>query len=442
MSHFDIMEWLYDMWNGINAIITGLIQFCLLCYLWFYNLMDKTEEIKESVLRPKNKSHSLKRCIHHYCETSDSAVTNEEFAKRLDEHAVAMHEIRECHTDRVVLGGYTDPINMGNTKVTLDIPIVFYLVDPVLNSRDERYWTDHINKYIISRLNDDYNRTSSSYRTEFLIAVNNLFGNADLNKRSHYLNLINVFPHDLNLEWKFSLKKIVIKPIPNLTLVLGQGANDNIFKSVTLEDPETNLNIIIVSGNQILGFSVFPFADRDPINTTVINPMYKFRNGVLINTKVFLGNVPPFNRFRTFTHEIGHWCGLLHPFDNNTFTSTDVIKYGLNKLTFDKTPTKPGEVNQESVGDMIADTTPQLKPTYGTVYDAFKTTRKISGNKVVTVKTRNTPYDYVFDKNNLTPNFLNFMDYTDDDQMCMFTHMQMLKMIYMLARFRPGFVKS
>ena len=45
-------------------------------------------------------------------------------------------------------------------------------------------------------------------------------------------------------------------------------------------------------------------------------------------------------------------------------------------------------------------------------------------------------------KNDQTPNFFNFMDYTDDSQMCMFTQLQVLHMIYMLSRFRPNFIEQ
>ena len=192
-----------------------------------------------------------------------------------------------------------------------------------------------------------------------------------------------------------------------------------------------------------MGISVFPFTDRNPKNITEIDPRFIYRNAIIINSAVFVGKSSPFNKYRTFTHEIGHWCGLLHPFDNKTFTSANITKYGLNKLIFDKNSNyKPGEVNQEQVGDMVPDTSTQLQPTYGTVYDDFKTIRKIFNNKVIATKIRSTPYAQIFENNTITPNFLNFMDYTDDGQMCMFTHYQMLKMIYMLSRFRPKFVKS
>jgi hypothetical protein len=137
---------------------------------------------------------------------------------------------------------------------------------------------------------------------------------------------------------------------------------------------------------------------------------------------MFLGNVAQYNKYRTFTHEIGHWCGLLHPFDNDTCKTSSVTKFGMS--------------TKES-GDMIADTTVQFSPTFGTVFDSIKT-KRVNGTLT---QVHISPYAYIFDKNLKTPNFLNFMDYTDDAQMCMFTHLQILKMAYMMTRFRPKFVK-
>jgi len=305
------------------------------------------------------------------------------------------------------------------------------------------YWSKHINTNIIVTLNNDYNRNYTNYKSNLLATVGNLFSNAELTKKKHYLNLVNDLPHGMNVEWKFYLKKVIVNAKPNIQMLPGEGTNEHIYKSCSLIDPESHLNIIIAPGNQVLGVSVFPFTDRNPTNSAEIDPKLKYRNALVINSTVFLGKTTPFNRYRTFTHEIGHWCGLLHPFDNKTFTSTDVTKYGLNKLTFDKSAKyKPGEINQEHIGDMVPDTSVQLVPTHGTVYDEFKTIRRLDHNRIVSTKVRSTPYAQIFENNQFTPNFLNFMDYTDDAQMCMFTHYQMLKMIYMMTRFRSKFVKS
>jgi hypothetical protein len=82
---------------------------------------------------------------------------------------------------------------------------------------------------------------------------------------------------------------------------------------------------------------------------------------------------------------------------------------------------------------------PQDQPTFGTIYDAGNVgyTKTFPTKKTFL---RNTPYAWIFQDNNKYANFLNFMDYTDDAQLFMFTHDQMLKMIYLMSRFRPGFV--
>ena len=137
---------------------------------------------------------------------------------------------------------------------------------------------------------------------------------------------------------------------------------------------------------------------------------------------MFTGQTAPYNLYRTFTHEIGHWCGLLHPFDNISGGSPDVIKFGLNNLIVDNgTIAMYGGRNQNTIGDLIADTMPQQNPTFGTVSNT-------------------TPYAWIFKDNERYANFYNFMDYTDDAQLIMFTQDQMLKMVYLMARFRSGFV--
>jgi len=309
---------------------------------------------------------------------------------------------------------------IGVTPMTIDIPIIFHLADSVLRKNDTKYWTKHINTNIISTLNTDYNRNVSNFSAEYTLQTGKLFANADKGKKDYYLNLCNSLPKNTNVTWKFYLKDIVIKNVSGLSI--DSNNLDPIYKAMNVVDPDSFLNIIVVPGKQLLGISVFPFMDRDGNNETLIDSKYKYRNAVLINTGMFLGNVAQYNKYRTFTHEIGHWCGLLHPFDNDTCKTSSLAKFGSDA--------------KES-GDMIADTTPQFSPTFGTAFDTIKA-KRING---ILTQVHVSPYAYIFDKNLKTPNFLNFMDYTDDAQMCMFTHQQILKMTYMMARFRPNFVK-
>lgn len=344
------------------------------------------------------------------------------------------------NNERIMIGNTENPINLGTGNITIEIPMIFHLLDPNLFTHDINYWKNHINKYIITQLDNDYNVSYFSYSSQYIENVNKLFVDADPSKKKFYLDLVSTLPKKLNLQWKFVLKNIIMKPVTNLNIVSGK--NDIIFKSTIVEDPENFLNIVIVPSKQVLGISVFPFTDRYVCDSSKIDPNFRYRNAILINTKIFEGNTYPFDKYRTFTHEIGHWCGLLHPFDNVTFKTSDLTKFGINKLIFDKTSINNEKDNKNFVGDLIADTAPQYKPTYGTVYDKVNLVTKKISTSVQTIKIRNTPYAYIFEKNNETPNFYNFMDYTDDNQMCMFTHLQILHMIYMLSRFRPNFIKQ
>ena len=307
-------------------------------------------------------------------------------------------KILRINKNHIRLASTNQLINFDTNHITINIPMVFHLLDPALALHDIKYWSEYINKNIIAQLNHDYNISYDNYSKEYTNNVNKLFVNADERKKMYYLGLVNNLPKFKNLQWKFIVHKIIIKPIAGLTI--SSQNNDHIYSSTVLDDPELYLNIVIVASDKLLGFSGFAFVDRDPKNYSKIDNNYKHKNGILISTSIFLANKPPFTKYRTFTHEIGHWCGLIHQFDNRI-----------------------------------------CKPTYGTVYDHCLLVKKIINGKETYIKIRKTPYAHIFENNNQTPNFYNFMDYTDDAQMCMFTHNQILEMINMLSQFRPNFVK-
>lgn len=319
----------------------------------------------------------------------------------------------------IILGNSNKTINLDINKITIDIPIVFHLIDPLLATQNINYWKEYIDKNIITSLNKDYNVSYTNYGNQYISIVKYLFANADPTKKLYYLNLVKTLPNIKNLEWIFRIYKIIINPLNNLNI--NQQNNDHIFQLLTLEDPESFLNIIVAPSDRVLGLSGFAFNDRDPNNNSKIDTKYKYKNAILINTKIFQANSPPYNKYRTFTHEIGHWCGLLHPFDCILC--------------------KTNQSNKKIIFNTITDISKQIKPTYGTVYDRIILMKKIINGKPTFIKIRKTPYAYIFEKNNETPNFFNFMDYTNDAQMCMFTHKQVLCMLHMLAAFRPNFFK-
>jgi hypothetical protein len=299
-------------------------------------------------------------------------------------------------------------------------------------------WSTHIRNNIISVLNTDYNKTFANFSGTLAQSLNTLFVNADPGKKQYYTSLMNNLPRDINVHWNFTLDSVIINPQAGFTIK--SNSNESLFKHVNIQSPDHKLNLVIVPSTQILGLSVFPFSDRDPDNPAQIYPGYNYRHGILIASSMFTGTTAPYNLYRTFTHEIGHWCGLLHPFDNTGSTTGDIVKYGLHHLVIDNGASAMyGGQNQNTTGDLIADTMPQDQPTFGTIYDSGTVgyTKTFPAKKTFI---RNTPYAWIFQDNNKYANFLNFMDYTDDAQLFMFTHDQMLKMIYLMTRFRSGFV--
>jgi hypothetical protein len=147
-------------------------------------------------------------------------------------------------------------------------------------------------------------------------------------------------------------------------------------------NPKTHLNIWVcaLSGG-LLGYAQFP---GGPAAT----------DGVVVNYRAFgtLGTAQaPFNKGRTTTHEIGHYLNLRHIW---------------------------GDTPDCSGSDMVADTPNCAGPNYG-----MPTFPIVSCN--------NGPHGGMF---------MNYMDYTDDAGMYMFTTQQMLRMRTALETTRSGLI--
>jgi hypothetical protein len=144
--------------------------------------------------------------------------------------------------------------------------------------------------------------------------------------------------------------------------------------------PNTHLNLWVCAlGGGLLGYAQFP---GGPAAT----------DGVVINYQAFgtSGTAQaPFNRGRTATHEIGHYFNLRHIW---------------------------GDTPDCSGSDMVADTPNCAGPNYGMP-------------KWPTVTCNNGPHGDMF---------VNYMDYTDDAGMVMFTSQQVLRMRAALETTRSG----
>ncbi len=150
-------------------------------------------------------------------------------------------------------------------------------------------------------------------------------------------------------------------------------------------DSKRYLNIWVCNlFGRSLGYSSLPGAQAD-------------RDGVVIQYNVFgtTGNVTgPFNKGRTLTHEAGHWLGLQHLW---------------------------GDANCGDDG--IADTPPQQNYNNGCPSFPHKTACSINGNGDM---------------------FMNFMDFTDDACMNMFSKGQAVKMrsLFAIGGARNSFLNS
>ncbi len=155
-------------------------------------------------------------------------------------------------------------------------------------------------------------------------------------------------------------------------------------------DPTKYLNIWIVpilldgNGNQILGYSSWP---SEPAAT----------DGVVIANQMFgtTGTAAaPFNLGRTASHEIGHWLNLHHLWGD-------------------------GNDNQSCTGSDLADDTPvQSGPNF-----------KCPSGVKISCKNRPDGDMYV-----------NYMDYTDDSCMSMFSKDQVIRMRTTLEKVRTSFL--
>lgn len=173
---------------------------------------------------------------------------------------------------------------------------------------------------------------------------------------------------DMRLE--FTLVKVTRTQTTENTFTYDDGVKKSSTGGIAPFEPKTHLNLWVCSlGGGLLGYAQFP---GGPPAT----------DGVVINYLAFgtSGTAQaPFDKGRTATHEIGHYFNLRHIW---------------------------GDTPDCSGTDMVADTPNCAGPNYGT-----PTWPQITCN--------NGPNGDMF---------MNYMDYTDDAAMFMFTPQQVLRM--------------
>jgi hypothetical protein len=196
--------------------------------------------------------------------------------------------------------------------------------------------------------------------------------NADFNAANSDYNLVPTLFSGVksNVGISFVLDQVIRKS----TTKTSWGTRDNMKKStkggLNPTSPTTKLNLWVCTiGGGILGYAQFP-GGSSATDGVVIDPLYV---GVTSNS----GSSYPYNLGRTATHEVGHWLNLRHIWGDATCGN-----------------------------DLVADTPSHNAANYGVpTYPHYST---CSG----------TPVEMT----------MNYMDYTDDRGMYMFTTGQKARM--------------
>lgn len=339
---------------------------------------------------------SHRKCAHHIHSYSYAA------------HVKMHNDITQKAANRIA------SIDMDTTIV---VKVIFHFLVPVgTYNRDKVIARAHD---IIQSLNDDFNNYSKNPNTMNNFRYKNIVNQVFLHNMvkqtrylsSEYLNLLPTKPSNII----FELGQVYFYPVRGrLNLAhyddlvdvemeqqaIKQFIYQNRAHATNPISPEYFLNIWVVDMNNtlILGFSSFPWEVIDGYH------------GIIVGLRVFFPEdygEKNFNLFKTFTHEVGHFFGLLHVFNQNSAIGAYAA---VNINTDDEKIVDDG-------GDYVADTPNQLTATYDPI-------DKIQNRKL-------------HQDNNYNPLFMNFMDYTYDRYVTMFTKNQIQKMRYFIQTYRP-----
>lgn len=274
---------------------------------------------------------------------------------------------------------------------TININVIFHICFERRSITEREIQLDC--EYTIEMLNRDYNMKSANFDSS-----RRLFEQTN-NKEVYNTYLSRAA--SCNIE--FNLKRIIHLPLPSISSSNIDTINRKVKGEYPPIEPTKNLNIWVVNmNNGLLGYAQFPWELEDRPTT----------DGVVLSAGTF-GRRPSFSSYnlnKTATHEIGHWLGLYHIFQETFNYDGGVVQYLDN------------DDPEEYKGDCIADTPCQGRPTYGDP--------TMSPNRWPCSRPTDEPEEHKH-------MFMNFMDYSDDRCMFMFTADQATKIRQLISIYRP-----
>lgn len=293
----------------------------------------------------------------------------------------------------------------------INILIVFHFMAPNGTYNRDRVITRAHD--IVTSLNDDFNNYTTNPNTmnnfRYKNIVNQVFmGNTPKQSRylgPQYMSFLPTGPANIT----FEMGEVYFYPVKN-KLSLGQYddisepemqhqaikqyIHTNRAEAIS-PDQILNIWVIDMTDTSVLGFSNFPWEPMDNYH------------GVVVHRRVFFPedySETGFGSYKTFTHEIGHFLGLPHVFSHNN------------------DPGRATAVNINSDNDFILDNMADTPYHLAATYDP---TDRINNKRLHTDE-------------NYNPLFMNFMDYTYDKYVTMFTQNQIQKMRHMIMSYRPN----